>query len=245
MLATGLVLGLVFGQEWVAAVFAVVLFLGAAFGPRYGPVLRFYATVIKPRLWPLPSELEDPRPPRFSAWVGTVFLTAATVAFVAGAAVVGWVLVGIVAALAALSAITGLCVGCEMYVWLVRLRGGVRVTTVDRVGHDGPAKVAAAHDAGFARLHCPMPCAATARSGSCSAPSTARCARRWSPRSRAADPVSGWSSSTWPSTSIWRRSTRCVVLPRCCGPMATGAVVARLAGVDAVRAELAAAGAGV
>ena len=133
VLATGLVLGLVFGQEWVAALFAVVLFLGAAFGPKYGPVLRFYATVIKPRLAP-PNELEDPRPPRFSAWVGTVFLTAATVAFVAGAGVLGWVLVGIVAALAALSAITGLCVGCEMYVWLVRLRGGVRVTKVDRVG---------------------------------------------------------------------------------------------------------------
>src|SRR6478735_7552833 len=117
VLATGLVLGLLFSQEWVAPLFAVVLFLGAAFGPKYGPVLRFYATVIKPRLAP-PNELEDPRPPRFSAWVG------------------------IVAALAALSAITGLCVGCEMYVWLVRLRGGVRVTKVDRVGHDGPVKVA-------------------------------------------------------------------------------------------------------
>src|SRR6478609_3020946 len=140
VLATGLVLGLLVGQEWVAPLFAVVLFLGAAFGPKYGPVLRFYATVVKPRLAP-PKELEDPRPPRFSAWVGTVFLTAATVAFVAGAAVLGWVLVGIVAALAALSAITGLCVGCEMYVWLVRLRGGVRVTQVDRVGHDGPVKV--------------------------------------------------------------------------------------------------------
>src|SRR3954454_20411519 len=80
VLATGLVLGLVLRQEWVAPLFAVVLFLGAAFGPRFGPVLRFYADVIRPRLAP-PSELEDPRPPRFSAWVGTVFLSAATIAF--------------------------------------------------------------------------------------------------------------------------------------------------------------------
>ncbi len=42
------------------------------------------------------------------------------------------VLVAVVAVLAGISAVTGLCVGCEMYVWLVRLRGGVRVVTVDR-----------------------------------------------------------------------------------------------------------------
>ena len=77
VLATALVLGLVFQQQWVAPLFAVVLFLGAAFGPKYGPVLRFYAAVIKPRLGP-PSELEDPRPPRFAASVGVLFLAAAS-----------------------------------------------------------------------------------------------------------------------------------------------------------------------
>lgn len=141
VLAAGLVLGLVLQQEWVAPLFAVVLFLGAAFGPAYGPVLRFYGQVIKPRLAP-PSELEDPRAPRFSAWVGTIFLAGATVAFLLGAAVVGWVLAGMVAALAALAAITGLCVGCEMYVAFVRLRGGVRVVKVDRQGHGDGAKSA-------------------------------------------------------------------------------------------------------
>ena len=131
VLATALVLGLVFQQQWVAPLFAVVLFLGAAFGPKYGPVLRFYAAVIKPRLGP-PSELEDPRPPRFAASVGVVFLGAASLAFLLGADTVGWVLVTIVAVLAGISAVTGLCVGCEMYVWLVRLRGGVRVVKIDR-----------------------------------------------------------------------------------------------------------------
>jgi hypothetical protein len=134
VLAVGLVLGLVTGQEGVVPLFAIVLFLGAAFGPRYGPVLRLYAEVIKPRLAP-PTELEDPRPPRFAATVGVVFLSAATVALALGATTLGWALAGIVAALAGLSAVTGLCVGCEMYVALVRLRGGVRVVTVDRAGH--------------------------------------------------------------------------------------------------------------
>jgi hypothetical protein len=147
VLAAGLVLGLLLQQEWVAPLFAVVLFLGAAFGPRYGPVLRFYAQVIKPRLAP-PREMEDPRPPRFSAWVGTIFLAAATVAFLLGATVVGWVLAGIVAALAAVAAITGLCVGCEMYVAFVRLRGGVRVVKVDREGHGATATAPRPHGHG-------------------------------------------------------------------------------------------------
>src|SRR5688500_7204830 len=73
----------------VVPVFAVVLLLGAAFGPRYGPFLRLYAEVIRPRLAP-PADLEDPRPPRFAAAVGVVFLTAATLAFAAGAVGLGW-----------------------------------------------------------------------------------------------------------------------------------------------------------
>jgi hypothetical protein len=105
----------------VAPVFAVVLFLGAAFGPRWGPFLRLYAETIKPRLSP-PKELEDPRPPRFAATIGTVFLAAATIAFAAGAGTLGWVLTLIVAALAGLAAVTGICVGCEIYIVAMRRR---------------------------------------------------------------------------------------------------------------------------
>lgn len=131
VLAIALVLGLFLGQWLVVPVFAVVLFLGAAFGPSWGPVLRFYALVIRPRLAP-PRELEDPRPPRFAATVGVVFLGASTLAFLLGAPTVGWTLAMVVAVLAAAAATTGLCVGCEMYVLLVRLRGGVRVVTIER-----------------------------------------------------------------------------------------------------------------
>lgn len=106
----------------VAPVFAVVLLLGAAFGPRYGPFLRLYAVAIKPRLAP-PADLEDPRPPRFAATIGVAFLTAASIAFVAGASAVGWTLALIVAALAGLAAVTGICVGCEVYLFVARRRG--------------------------------------------------------------------------------------------------------------------------
>jgi hypothetical protein len=100
----------------------VVLFLGAAFGPAYGPVLIAYAKLIRPRLAP-PTELEDPRPPRFAATVGVVFLAASTLAFVAGADALGWALALVVAALAALAATTGICVGCELYLVAARRRG--------------------------------------------------------------------------------------------------------------------------
>jgi Domain of unknown function (DUF4395) len=122
VLATALVVGFVFQWPIVAPVFAVVLFLGAAFGAPYGPFLRLYAQVIKPRLSP-PHELEDPRPPRFAASVGVGFLVGATIAFVAGLSGVGWTLALIVAALAGLAAATKICVGCEVYLFIARRRG--------------------------------------------------------------------------------------------------------------------------
>ena len=131
VLACALVLGFLTGQWLVVPVFAVVLLLGAAFGPQWGPVLRVYSSLIKPRLAPS-HELEDPRPPRFAAAVGVVFLGASTIAFLLGAPVVGWTLGLIVAVLAAAAATTGLCIGCEIYVLLIRLRGGVRIVTIER-----------------------------------------------------------------------------------------------------------------
>ena len=131
VLAAALILGFLLGQWLVVPIFGAVLFLGAAFGPSWGPVLRFYGAFVKPHLKP-PHELEDPRPPRFAATVGVVFLAASTIAFVLGASTLGWTLALIVAALAAAAATTGICVGCEMYVLFVRLRGGVRIVTIER-----------------------------------------------------------------------------------------------------------------
>ncbi|MGH9268864.1 MAG: DUF4395 family protein, partial [Acidimicrobiales bacterium] len=60
---------------------------------------------------------------RFAAAVGVGFLGAAVVAFVAGAGGLGWALALVVAALAGLSAVTGICVGCEIWLFLARRRG--------------------------------------------------------------------------------------------------------------------------
>ena len=122
VLTVVLLVGFLLGWRPVVPLFAAVLFLGAAFGPRYGPFLRLYADVIRPRLSP-PTVLEDPRPPRFAAAVGVLFLVAASLAFLAGAAGVGWALALVVAALAGLAATTGLCVGCEIWLLVARRRG--------------------------------------------------------------------------------------------------------------------------
>ena len=124
VLATALAAGFLVDWRPVVPLFALVLLAGAALGPRYGPFLALYAKVVRPRLGP-PAELEDPRPPRFSAALGVIVLSAATLAFLAGSAVVGWGLALVVAALAALSATTGVCVGCEIYLLLTRRRPAV------------------------------------------------------------------------------------------------------------------------
>ena len=54
--------------------------------------------------------------------VGAVFLTVATLAFLAGADTLGWVLALVPAALAGLAAATGICVGCEMWLFVARRR---------------------------------------------------------------------------------------------------------------------------
>jgi hypothetical protein len=122
VLAVSLLVGFVLDWRWFVPTFAAVLFLGAAFGPRWGPFLRLYAVAIRPRLGP-PAQREDPRPPRFAAALGVAFLVGGSIAFLAGSPAVGWTLALLVAALAGLAASTGICLGCEVYVWLARRRG--------------------------------------------------------------------------------------------------------------------------
>jgi hypothetical protein len=64
-----------------------------------------------------PGELEESGPPRFANTLGFIVLGAATIAhYVLDATVVAWGLGLVVSVLALLAAVTGLCVGCELYV---------------------------------------------------------------------------------------------------------------------------------
>ena len=94
---------------------------GLAFGRRYCLACVAYFELVQPRFGEGP--LEDARPPRVANMVGLVFLSAASLAYVAGAPVLGAVLGGLVTALALLAAGTGFCTGCEAYKLGCRLTG--------------------------------------------------------------------------------------------------------------------------
>ena len=111
-------------------VLAGQLAIGLAFGRRYCIPCLLYFEVIQPRIGEGP--IEDSRPPRFANVVGAAFLGAATTSYLVGLNALGLALGLVVAALALLAAITGLCVGCEIYRFAARLRG-VRARRIDSV----------------------------------------------------------------------------------------------------------------
>ena len=117
-------LAFVLDLEWLVALLGLQLAVGLLFGRRFCLPCLLWFELLQPRLGE--GRIEDSRPPRFANMVGVGFLGAATLAFVLGAGTLGWVLTLTVAALALLAATSGICVGCEMYLWLARIRG-VRV----------------------------------------------------------------------------------------------------------------------
>jgi hypothetical protein len=121
------------GWWWLLALLAGQLMVGLVLGRRFCLPCVLYFEVIQPRFGE--GEVEDARPPRFANIVGASVLSAATLAYLGGFPAVGAALGGLVAALALLAATTGLCVGCELYRLLARLRGvhGGAAESVDLV----------------------------------------------------------------------------------------------------------------
>ncbi len=124
------VIALLTGWWWLLGLLALQLTLGLALGRRWCLPCVFYFEAVQPRLGE--GRVEDARPPRFANVVGAVLLGTATLAYAVGWTAVGTVLGALVVALALLAAATGLCVGCELYRLLSRLRG-VRAGTVGAV----------------------------------------------------------------------------------------------------------------
>lgn len=114
------ILAFILDQWWLAAVVALVMGIGSALKvPGFGFVYRY---ILKPQGWMKPDVLEDnPEPHRFAQSLGFLFMASGSVALFLGSSVLGWSLVWLVAALAALNAFGGFCVGCAVYYWLVRL----------------------------------------------------------------------------------------------------------------------------
>lgn len=114
-------LAFVVNAEWLIALLAIQFIVGLTAGRRYCLPCLLYFEVIQPR-WG-EGRIEDARPPRFSNQVGAVFLSVATIAFLAGIPAFGWVLALIVATLALFASMSGVCLGCEAYILIARSRG--------------------------------------------------------------------------------------------------------------------------
>ena len=115
------VVAVVFGWWWLLALLALQLAVGLAFGRRYCLACVAYFELVQPRFGEGP--LEDARPPRVANMVGLVVLSAASLAYLGGAALLGAALGLLVAALALLAAVSGFCTGCEAYKLGCRLTG--------------------------------------------------------------------------------------------------------------------------
>ncbi|WP_217920738.1 DUF4395 domain-containing protein [Miltoncostaea oceani] len=116
-----------------AVVVALVLVLLSLAGPRWSPVAWVFRRIAPPA-----TDLEPAAPVRFSQALAAGFLTLSLVLLAAGADLAGWIVAGMVAALALVSAISGLCVGCEAYRLLLALRRGDGEDVRDDLGLTGP-----------------------------------------------------------------------------------------------------------
>ena len=108
-------------NAWVLALQAVVFAIGAIRGPQFTPYAFIFKRVVKPRLR---GEVvtEDSRPPQFAQTVGFVFALVGLLGAAIGSSLVFGIAVGFALAAAFLNSVFNYCLGCEMYLLVLRIR---------------------------------------------------------------------------------------------------------------------------
>jgi hypothetical protein len=109
----------IFNLPWLAGIVALAMLIGTMLKiPGFRFVYRALRrmTLLKPDIVP-----DNPEPHRFAQGFGGVVMLIGTLSLFGGAAILGWGLVWLVIALAALNLFGGFCVGCAVYYWLSRL----------------------------------------------------------------------------------------------------------------------------
>ena len=106
---------------WVIVAQGIVFAIGAIKGPQFTPYAFIYKTLVKPRLKSA-FVSEDVRPPQFAQSVGLLFALVAIAGSITGISGLFVVAVSFALAAAFLNAAFNFCLGCEMYVVLLRLR---------------------------------------------------------------------------------------------------------------------------
>ncbi|GAB3822532.1 DUF4395 domain-containing protein [Kribbella italica] len=136
-----LALTLILNNPWPLAVQAVVFAIAVAFGVQASPYGQLFKRLVRPRpqtgvvgrgryLFSPPKELEDAAPPRFAQLVGLVFAVLGLIGYFSGAEVLGVVATGFALVAAFVNAAVGLCLGCEAYLLIQRIRTPNRDTSL-------------------------------------------------------------------------------------------------------------------
>lgn len=119
---------------WPLATFVALVMAVGTIWPNAALFKAIYVYVLKPLKIARPDvRVDNPEPHLFAQGVGAIVLGLGTLAFLANSATIGWVLVWVVIALAALNLFAGVCVGCLMYYWFNRLGvPGFKVAPIER-----------------------------------------------------------------------------------------------------------------
>jgi uncharacterized protein DUF4395 len=117
-----LLVGFIFEWRPMVPAIGIALGMGSLFGLRFSPLGFTYRFAKKALRLNVPVEPEEEPPPRFAQTLGFAFLTAGSIAFLPSWNALGWTLTLLVAGLQALLAATGLCIGCEIYLYARRFR---------------------------------------------------------------------------------------------------------------------------
>lgn len=96
-----------------------LLFLWGAVSPRTAPWGAIFRRLVRPHL-PAPTDLEDPRPPRFAQGVGLAMVSIGLVLHLIGVPLALPIAAGAAFIAAFLNAAFGFCLGCQFYLLLQR-----------------------------------------------------------------------------------------------------------------------------
>ena len=98
-----------------------IFLIGATKGPQFTPYAQIFKSWIKPRL---KGEFipEDVRPPKFAQAVGFLFAAVAVTGLLSGVTSLFTIATGFALAAAFLNAAFNYCLGCEVYLLLLRAR---------------------------------------------------------------------------------------------------------------------------
>lgn len=116
-----LAVALVTSNLWVVIAQTIVFAIGAIKGPQFTPYASIFRTIIKPRIKG-EAITEDVRPPQFAQSIGLLFALIAISGSIANINLVFIIALSLALSASFLNAAFNFCLGCELYLLLLRVR---------------------------------------------------------------------------------------------------------------------------